>query len=198
MTARCAPSIDKCSWGPHRWETGRRLALCFGLRRAGPCVLTWSMTVEKDTSKGGIIEPDQDESKRSAHGRHRLIFSLIHSPLLPLLFLLWQRSSPWTTCVPGHIRLQYMGGYIRCSLPLLWAVMTHVGLCKDWFRKQYNDPLEGPRFNICSFTNVVCSTIERSDKLKYNIKLWFGWEEGSGRARICACVGTNCSWQTVL
>lgn len=49
--------------------------------------------------------------------------------------------------------------------------MTHVGLCKDWFRKQYNDPLEGPRFNICSFTNVVCSTIERSDKLKYNIKL---------------------------
>lgn len=76
-----------CDWAlsyrKARLSLGERQsqAGCSIFRLGQPCVLTWSMTAENNTSKGGIMDRDQNESKRSGHSLRLAVVSARFAPV---------------------------------------------------------------------------------------------------------------------
>lgn len=89
----------------------------FGLGQ--PCVLTWSVTVDRDTSKGGIIRHDKNESRRSEHScltvaeAHFSLICHLSPPPPSSLFHAFHCE-----CVPCYIIVMGVDSFIHCTLTM--------------------------------------------------------------------------------
>lgn len=174
-------SIVKYKRSQCRWETEGGCAVS-GLGQ--PCVLTWSMTAEKDTSKGGKTDHDQNERERSARSVSLTVvyaqFSLI-CQLSYFLSILWLCISPRTLCAPAvrRVGVNYEVFIVPSPRAAIAEYVAPERLNRPfsvWCEDRWQVIRRPPALNVL-FCCILCasdSAKDCSNKIKYSINLFLG------------------------